>query len=167
MNYKKILFATDFSEPSEAAFQHATALARESGALLMIVHVQEVFISPAGEMLVVPGHLPSPQLRKMLNDVVPHDVTIRLEHHLVIGTPGEDIVRLADESNADLIVIGSHGRTGLTRLLMGSVAERVMRTAKCPVLIIKAAAAEPNGRVTLKHFEAVPDNLMLEQQNAN
>ena len=65
------------------------------------------------------------------------------EHRLVLGVASEDIVRIADEEEADLIVIGTHGRTGLKRVLMGSVAEAVMRHANCPVLTLKEANKAP------------------------
>lgn len=138
MNYKKILFATDFSPASDAALQYATSLARDSGATLLILHVEELPAPyAAGEMLMPQPEFPNPELRKMLDAVVPPDKSVKYEHHLVLGTPAEDIVRIADEEGVDLIVIGTHGRTGLMRVLMGSAAEAVMRRAKCPVLVVK------------------------------
>jgi universal stress protein A len=139
MNWKKILFATDFSPASDAALRYATALARDSGALLLIAHVEEV-PTPylGGEMYFTQPEYPNPEIRKMLDAVVPPDKTVRYEHRLVMGIAADDIARLAEEEKADLIVIGTHGRTGLSRVLMGSVAESVMRMATCPVLTIKA-----------------------------
>lgn len=139
MNWKKILFATDFSPASEAALRYATALARDSAALLLIAHVEEV-PTPylGGEMYFTQPEYPNPEIRKMLEAVVPPDKNVRYEHRLVMGIAADDIARLAEEEKADLIVIGTHGRTGLSRVLMGSVAESVMRMATCPVLTIKA-----------------------------
>jgi nucleotide-binding universal stress UspA family protein len=65
------------------------------------------------------------------------------EHRLMIGTPAGAIVHLAEKEGVDMIVMPTHGRTGLVRLLMGSVAEEVVRKAKCPVLTVKAAAPAP------------------------
>ena len=144
MNYKKILFATDFSPASDAALQYATSLARDSGALLLIAHVEELPMPYAGgEMYFAQPEYPNPEIRRMLEVVVPPDKSVRYEHRLVMGSASDDIVRVADEEGVDLIVIGTHGRTGLKRVLMGSVAECVMRLATCPVLTIKQAAKIP------------------------
>jgi universal stress protein A len=141
MNWKKILFATDFSPASEGALHYASALARDANASLLILHVEELPAPySAGELMLPQPEFPNPELRKMLDAVVPHDKTIHCEHQLVLGVPAEDIVRVADEENADLIVIGTHGRTGLMRVLMGSVAEAVMRKAGCPVLTVKQSS---------------------------
>jgi len=144
MNYKKILFATDFSPASAAALKYATSLARDSGATLLIAHVEELPTPYAGgEMMLPQTEFPNPEIQKMLDAVVPSDKNVKYEHHLVLGTPAEDIVRMAEEQEADLIVIGTHGRTGLRRVLMGSVAEAVMRRAKCPVLTLKQSDKSP------------------------
>jgi universal stress protein A len=144
MHYHKILFATDFSPASDAALKYATALARDSGATLIITHIEELPLPYAGgEMYLAQPVYPNPEVRKMLDAVVPSDKSVRYEHRLVMGTAAEDIVRTADEEHADLIVIGTHGRTGLRRVLMGSVAEGVMRHASCPVLTIKEANKAP------------------------
>lgn len=144
MNYHRILFATDFSPASEAALKYATALARDSGARLLIVHVEELPTPYAGgEMMLPQPEYPNPEIRKMLEAVVPTDKSVAYEHHLLLGTAAEDIVRIATEEKADLIVIGTHGRTGLKRVLMGSVAEAVMRHAHCPVLTLKQSDKTP------------------------
>ena len=143
MNARKILFPTDFSTLSNAALAHATTLARENGATLLIVHVEE---PPAaygmGEMYY---GIPDPSdaaLREMLHAVVPTDPQVRYEHHLLLGSPADEIVAYAEKEGIDLIVMGTHGRTGLTRLVMGSVAESVVRRATCPVLTFNAAHHE-------------------------
>jgi universal stress protein A len=140
MDYKKILFATDFSPASETALRTATSLARDSGALLLIAHIEELPMPYAGgEMYFAQPEYPNPEVKKMLDAVVPPDKSVRYEHRLVMGTAADDIVRVADEEGVDLIVIGTHGRTGLMRVLMGSVAESVMRLATCPVMTVKQA----------------------------
>jgi len=144
MHYKKILFATDFSPASDAALKYATALARDSGATLLILHVEELPTPYAGgEMILPQPEYPNPEIRRMLDAVLPTDKNVKYEHHLVLGTPAEDIVRVATEQKGDLIVIGTHGRTGLKRVLMGSVAEAVMRRATCPVLTLKQSDKSP------------------------
>jgi len=70
-----------------------------------------------------------------------HRVDTYFEHHLLSGDPGSELVHFAERENIDLIVMGTHGRTGLTRLLMGSVAEAVVRRAPCPVLTLKQPAS--------------------------
>lgn len=138
MNQRKILFPTDFSHTGDAALEHASSLARERGATLLIIHVEE---PPAayggGEMYY---GLPDPateDLQRMLSEVRPVDPRIPHEHRLLTGDPAATIVRAAEEEDAELIVMGTHGRTGLMRLLMGSVAEAVVRRAPCPVLTVK------------------------------
>ena len=138
MHAKKILFPTDFSTLSDAALRHATSLAKDAGATLIIAHVEE---PPAaygtGEMYYGLPDPDLPALTKMLEAVVPSDPSVRFEHRMVTGDPAGEIVALAAQEKVDLIVIGTHGRTGLGRLLMGSVAEAVVRRAPCPVFTFK------------------------------
>jgi universal stress protein A len=144
MQYQKILFATDFSPASEAALQYATSLAHDAGATLLILHVEELPLPYAGsEVYLTQLPYPDPELRKRLESIVPADRSVRCQHRIVQGMPGEGIVRVAQDERADLIVIGTHGRSGLSRVLMGSVAEAVMRRASCPVLTIKQAVQKP------------------------
>ena len=141
MKAKKIIFPTDFSHCGDAALKMATSLARDSGAVLLIVHVEEPPVAyGGGEMYYGVPDPASDDLRKMLQDVVPTDPNVPCEHRLITGDPSTAIARLAEEEHADLIVMGTHGRTGLTRLLMGSVAEAVVRRAPCPVLTYKQTA---------------------------
>ena len=72
---------------------------------------------------------------------MPTDPTVPVVHKLLVGDPAEAIVQQAEAEHADMIVMGTHGRTGLTRMLMGSVAEAVVRRAACPVLTVKQPAA--------------------------
>jgi len=135
---KKILFSTDFSTCGDAALNWATSLARDTNARLLILHVQEppiVYGYGAAYYGVVNPDLD--QQREMLEKVVPKDPSVSFEHHLVEGTPAEAIVRFADREGVDLIVMGTHGRTGISRALMGSVAEAVVRHASCPVLTFR------------------------------
>ena len=138
MHANKILFPTDFSTLSDAALRHATVLARDMGGKLIIVHVEE---PPAaygtGEMYYGIPDPDVPALNKMLAAVVPPDPKVPFEHRMVLGDPASEIVALAEAEGVNLIVMGTHGRTGLGRLLMGSVAEAVVRRAPCPVITFK------------------------------
>lgn len=143
MNAKKILFPTDFSTSSDAGLRQATSLARDSGATLIIAHVEEPPIAyGGGEMYYGVPDPNNEQIAAMLKAVVPTSPDVPYEHRLVVGDPAMEIVRLAEELGADLIVMGTHGRTGLQRLLMGSVAEAVVRRATCPVLTFKEPQRE-------------------------
>lgn len=141
MNMKKILFPTDFSHAGDAALALATSLARDTGATLLIVHVEEPPMAYGGGELYY--GVPDPRaadLRRMLDEVVPTDPSVPHEHRMLSGDPAAAVVHLANEEDVDMIVLGTHGRTGLTRLLMGSVAEAIVRRAKCPVLSYREPA---------------------------
>ncbi len=140
---KTVLHPTDFSEHSDSAFRAACSLAEDHGARLILLHVMPPAVAPT---LSVPppdpleaaesqGHLtfafPWPQ---------PPSLGLRVEHRVAEGDAPEEILRLAQAEDCDLIVMGTHGRTGLGRLLTGSVAEEVLRKARCPVMVVKAAA---------------------------
>jgi universal stress protein A len=144
MNAPKILFPTDFSTLGKTALEMATSLARDRGAKLVIVHVEEPPLAYGGGELYYGIEEPDrEELQRMLTAVVPTDSTVGYEHRLMIGSPAGAIVHLAEQEHVDMIVMPTHGRTGLGRLLMGSVAEEVVRKAKCPVLTVKAAAPVP------------------------
>lgn len=147
MKYRTVLFATDFSEASETARQQAFGLARESQATLLLVHVEDIpLMYPGAEALFVAPDYPNPALREKLDAMAPADGKLRCEVHHLLGAPAEEIVRVADERQVDLIVIGSHGRTGVRRMLLGSVAELVVRRAHCSVLVVKPADQEAGKR---------------------
>ena len=138
MNKKNILFPTDFSTASDAALIHAENFAKQSSATLVVLHVEEPPLAYGGGELYY--GLPEPsseRILEMLKNVCPHASDISFEHRLVMGDPASEIVRVAKEEHPELIVLGTHGRTGLSRILMGSVAEAVMRHAPCPVLIYR------------------------------
>src|SRR5262245_23816093 len=142
MNAAKILYPTDFSTIGQTSLEMATSLARDRGATLLIVHVEEPPLAYGGGELYYGIEEPNrDDLKRMLVEVVPTDPAVPCEHRLVVGAPARAIVELAESEGADLIVMATHGRTGLFRMLMGSVAEEVVRKAKCPVQTVKAAAA--------------------------
>jgi nucleotide-binding universal stress UspA family protein len=135
-----ILHPTDFSENSRPAFETACALARNYDATLLVVHVM---IPSASPVLDVP--LPDP-LRPIEGQGIPaqfawprpSDPRVRVSHRLAEGEPADEILRLVEAVPCDLVVMGTHGKTGLARLLAGSVAEEVLRQARCPVMVVKA-----------------------------
>jgi nucleotide-binding universal stress UspA family protein len=139
---KTILHPTDFSENASHAYQLACALARDYGAKLLLVHVRPIPAIVPTEL----GTIPPPSeendegRRARLEAIRPEDANIACERHLLAGDEAEEIIALAQRMSADLIVMGTHGRTGLNRLLMGSVAESVVRRAPCPVLTMKYPA---------------------------
>jgi nucleotide-binding universal stress UspA family protein len=92
------------------------------------------------------------ELKEKLQRVQPQDEDVAVSHLLEEGDPADQILRVAQEGGYDLVVMGTHGRTGLGRLLMGSVAEKVMRKAPCPVLVAKA----PQPRKFAKRAAAAP-----------
>lgn len=140
MNARTILFPTDFSHCGDAALEMATTLAADSGAKLLIVHVEEPAAGyGGGELYAFPPETADDSLAT-LKKVIPTDPKVVYEHRQINGEPALAIVRLAEQENVDMIVIGTHGRTGLKRLLMGSVAESVVRHATCPVFTVKQHA---------------------------
>jgi nucleotide-binding universal stress UspA family protein len=144
MKLKKILFPTDFSHTGDAALEMATALARDSGATILIVHVEESpNVYAGGEFYYGIPNPPTDELRRMLEEVRPLDASVAYDHRLLTGDPAATIVRLAEEEDVDMIVLGTHGRTGLLRMVMGSVAEAIVRHANCPVLTYKYHAGKP------------------------
>lgn len=138
MKQNTIVFPTDFSHASDAVLFHAESLARQQDAELLIVHVEEPPLAYGGGELYYGIPEPSSEhILEMLERVRPSDKSLKFTHHLLLGDPASEIVRIAAEKKADMIVLGTHGRTGLTRMLMGSVAESIVRRAPCPVLVYR------------------------------
>jgi nucleotide-binding universal stress UspA family protein len=142
IHVKKILYTTDFSPYSTQAYFHAIALAESHRASLTILYVYNPSPTKPGEPTEGRDHW-----RSQLEQIRPTNPVIPVSHVILEGDPAEQIVRYVAESGTDLVVMGTHGRTGLERLLVGSVAERVMREARCSVLVVKlpraAHAASP------------------------
>jgi universal stress protein A len=151
---RTILHPTDFSERSAAAFRLACALARDYDAWLIALHVMPSEVVYAEGVV-----LPTPQGYRLemldkLEEMRAEGPGVRIETRLAEGNPAEQINRLAAEVPCDLIVMGTHGRTGLGRLLMGSVAEQVVRKAPCPVLTVKQPFGKAAGALAAAGIES-------------
>ena len=141
--FRRILYATDFSSASRPALTKAISLARENRAALRVVHA----LPPLGDgsAFVPPGTYETIDRRarqhaqKQLTALVgrARKAGARATSRLLDGTPQEQVPRAARRMRADLIVIGTHGRTGMSKVLLGSVAERLVRLAPCPVLTVR------------------------------
>ena len=142
--FRRILFPTDFSENAATAREYACSLAEENSAELHVLHVideADYFIPTMGEFVSPPSmdlNSLRDAARKSLEQAI--DPTWAKSNRVILeirfGAPFLEIIRHAKERSIDLIVISTHGRTGLSHLLMGSVAENVVRKAPCPVLTV-------------------------------
>jgi nucleotide-binding universal stress UspA family protein len=145
IDLNKILVPTDFSKYSEVALAYAAAFAEKFGAEIHLLHVvQDVGVFVPDLVTAAPPMVPSvDQLtaaaRSALERIVKENKLDRFPVHLHVsqGTAFYEIIRMAREADADLIILGTHGRTGLKHVLMGSVAEKVVRKAPCPVLTVR------------------------------
>jgi nucleotide-binding universal stress UspA family protein len=156
LNLRKILVPVDFSECSRKALHYATALAKQSQAEILLLHVLEMPPVPvqAFEAGFAEGTPEESAANELSEWQAQAGSPAPVKTLVCSGSASPEIVRTADENNMDLIVIGSHGRTGLARLLLGSTAERVVRHAPCPVLVVRERehdfVAPPEGRASAK-----------------
>jgi nucleotide-binding universal stress UspA family protein len=144
--FHTILHPTDFSEQADRAFRLARLIARQCGARLIVLHVAGMHASvphvvhneigiafePAGDY-----QSQHANLQEKLREGFEMDPAVPVETRLIYGAAAYEILRLANDEKCDLIVLGTHGRGGLGRLVMGSVAEAVLRQSPCPVLTVK------------------------------
>ena len=143
LTWSKIGCGTDFSEPSRLAMLKAAELARRLEAELELVHVYTPPPSTGPDMLVTPegvGAMAFDELDKtmaMWRDEAERLVGRPVRSTVVPGDPAGEMARFAQERPFDLLVVGTHGRRGLKRLVIGSVAERVVREAPCTVLVVR------------------------------
>jgi nucleotide-binding universal stress UspA family protein len=132
-----ILVATDFGPVSDAAVTYGRALARQFGARLHLLHAAENdFLRPS----VNDWHVRKLVLARWLDEQLTEDDRTELGGRAIVETSDDPAATIIDYANAaaiDLIVMGTHGRTGISHLLDGSVAERVVRAAPCPVLTVR------------------------------
>jgi len=141
----RILVPTDFSKHSQNALTYAAAFAEKFGAELYLLHVvQDLALFIPDAVTVAPPVTPpvdqlTAAVRGALDKVIAEYQLRRLTVHAEVreGTPFYEIIRFARDQNIDLIVMGTHGHTGLAHVLMGSVTEKVVRKAPCPVLTVR------------------------------
>jgi nucleotide-binding universal stress UspA family protein len=145
MEFRRILYATDFSELSAYALKHAAYLAQKCGAQLHCLYVVDDSYQywMTFELATVPAGPPVAELvataEGHLKDFLAERLPAGLEFHAHVlhGRPFVEIIRYARDEHMDLIVVGTHGRTGLRHVLMGSVADKVVRKSPCPVLTVR------------------------------
>lgn len=145
MPYRKILCPIDFSETSHAAMRAAIDLAKAESASLTLVHVYQApvvdfpgYIADA-RVLAEVASAAETALSKWKHEAVQAGAP-GVDTAAAMGVPWDHIVRMAKDGHYELIVIGTHGRTGLRHVLVGSVAEKVVRHAHCPVLVVRPRA---------------------------
>jgi nucleotide-binding universal stress UspA family protein len=139
--WSKILVPTDFSPPSLEALRYARELARERNARLILLHVVEPFHPDWRMDTTTLQRAARDQARHRLDELVSRELPgASAVAEVRAGHPVEQINAVAGKHRADVIVIATHGRTGLQHALLGSVAERVVRHAPCPVLVLRAQA---------------------------
>lgn len=148
---KKILFATDFSDNSRYALTFALSFAQRYDAMLYVLHVIQQPSYPLGMYAEISfdamdkfSQSISEAVQKEMQTLKEKDLTgcSKYECLIVHGTPFLEILRMAKEKNVELIVVGTHGRTGLDHVLFGSTAEKVVRRAPCPVLSVRLPGKE-------------------------
>jgi nucleotide-binding universal stress UspA family protein len=148
---RRILLPTDFSGCANYAFPYAAAIARATQARIVCLHVVEPVV-PAVGYSGLADPMPIADMSEQLEDSAERELPrltdceelkgLEVEEVIVHGDAAAEIVRVAGEQEADLIVISSHGRTGLGRMIFGSTAEAVVRHASCPVLVVKPPQEE-------------------------
>lgn len=143
MEIKNILYPTDLSEGSANAIPYVVDLTKHYGARLYVIHVIYDIARATG------WHVPHMNLNELYTDI---ETGVKkelerccveemrgykdIEYMIVKGLPHEEILKFADENNIDMIIIGTHSRKGLDRIIFGSTAEKVVRNARCPVLTV-------------------------------
>jgi nucleotide-binding universal stress UspA family protein len=145
LSINRILVATDFSDASQQALKYAQGLAEAFKASLHVLHVLEDLAAHAWTTEVYVAALPGVheemerQARERLDQIFDPDERARLQVQTVlrVGSPFVEVVRYARDEKMDLIVMGTHGRGAIAHMLLGSVAERVVRKAPCPVLTVR------------------------------
>jgi nucleotide-binding universal stress UspA family protein len=150
-----ILHPTDYSDNSAYAFKVALSLAEQHGALLYVAHVAETL---GGEDVTfgeaATARQPEGRVHHLWHELLqvkaPPGSPVAVKHVLAEGEPAAEVAEIAKKYGCDLIVISTHGRTGLERLLMGSIAEKIVRLAPCAILTVKRSptpvAAERSAR---------------------
>jgi nucleotide-binding universal stress UspA family protein len=141
---QKILVPTDFSAHADEAFRVAHTLARTVGAEVILFHIAHppAVVLEGGRLLADPGKGKAVNLWDRFHHLQLEDPNVRVEHEVIVAHPPgvNHILEILDRLGCDLIVMGTHGRSWLKHRLFGSVTEEVVRRARCPVMVVKAAA---------------------------
>jgi len=154
LQLRRILVPTDFSGCANYALAYAAAIARAANATVICVNVVEPIVPAVGYTGMVEA-MPIAEMSEQMEDSAERELPgvmnceelrgLKVEEVIGHGDAAAEIVRVADEQKVDLIVISSHGRTGLGRIIFGSTAEAVVRHARCPVLVVKPPPDEEEG----------------------
>jgi len=143
---RKILVPTDFSPHAGEAFRVAENLAKPIGASVVLFHVTRppAVVSDGDRLLLATGRAAAKDIWDELRKIQPKDPEVRVEHEVILSDRRDatHILQILQEQGCDLIVMGTHGRTGFLHRLFGSVTEDVVRRARCPVMLVKAPAKE-------------------------
>ena len=144
-DFQKILIPTDGSEANNEAVEKGLSLARLMGAkatILFVVDTSSFIDIPPDELVTNITSLMEAQGNDIINEIIEEadEIGVESEKKVVTGHPAEEIIK--ESENYDILVIGTHGRSGLSRILLGSTAEKVVRHAKCPVLLFKIKEEE-------------------------
>jgi len=155
--FKRLLVPVDFGEPSRDALAVAGELASSLGAAIEVVHVVDL---PGGHALASEGYVPVPEeyrrevrqtvssrLQEWLSTAPPG---VSVAEQILEGKPAIEITRYARDHRIDMIVMGTHARSGMAHLVVGSVAEHVVRLASCPVLTLHGPQADGDGATSFK-----------------
>jgi len=144
MEIKSILFPTDFSEGSAQALQYAVDMAKKYSAKLHVVHVIYDIAKATGWYV---PHVSMDQMYKDIEQGAKKELenfgveelsgVKNIERSVIMGVPHEEIVNFANKNRIDLIIMGTHGRKGIDRILFGSTASQIVRFAPCPVLTVR------------------------------
>jgi len=146
--YKRMLVPLDGSELSEVVFHYAKELARRLGLETILLHVrnsEECDVSPLHQAYI---ERKAEIMKQQVDDIRPKTATgqggkaVQVRGELVAGYPAEEILRYADENNIDLILMATHGRSGVRRWVMGSVAEKVLQVSKVPIWLVRAGISQ-------------------------
>jgi len=159
INFNKILCATDLSELSTVAISSGVALAKEFNAKLFICHIVDLSTTAAyGDIIFAPLELQNKTIgytHEQLDQIM-RNQTIEWEPLVTAGHPPDEISKFVAMHQIDLVVSATHGRSGLKRVFLGSVAERLMRSLPCPLLIVRSVdVAEDSGGKTMLPFKKI------------
>jgi nucleotide-binding universal stress UspA family protein len=138
-NAKRILFPTDFSAVARASLREAEVLAKAQSATLVILHVQKSSPGDIDASCIGPMPPSFEILKRMFEEAKPSDPSIDVKYRFAIGDPVTEILRAAEEENAEMIVMGTRGRKSLSRLWKEGIADSVIRRASCPVVTCRGS----------------------------